>query len=114
MSELKTVNHRIAHVRHILKKSPADFAKSLCISRSYIYEIEKERRNVNNRIIKLVSLNFGINEWWLKTGKGKMLKNSEDEMRQKIEILFDKLCPDFQEYVLQHLDLLLELQKKQQ
>ena len=40
-----------------------------------------------------------------------MFDDPEGELRRKIEILFDKLCPDFQEYVLQHLDLLLELQK---
>ena len=110
---VKNVNERLTQVRKVLKKSPADFADALSISRSYVYEMEKNRRIVNDRIIKLVSMTFGISEQWLKTGKGTMFSDSEgQETRRKIEILFDKLRPDFQEYVLRHIDLLLELQDK--
>jgi transcriptional regulator with XRE-family HTH domain len=116
MSEIpkETVNERIVQIRRALKKSPADFADALCVSRSYIYELEKKRRMVNDRIVKLVSLNFGINEDWLKTGNGQMFHEAEGEKRRKIVLLFDKLSPDFQEYVLRHIDLLLELQDKRE
>ena len=57
-------------------------------------------------------MTFGVNEEWLKTGKGIMFNDPEGETRRKIEVLFDKLRPDFQEYVLRHIDLLLELQDK--
>ena len=108
----KTPNKRLAQVRRILRKTPADFASALSLSRSYVYELEKERRIVNDRIIKLVSMTFGVNEQWLKTGKGTIFNDTDGETRRKIEILFDKLRPDFQEYVLRHIDLLLELQDK--
>ena len=114
MSEVpaKTVNERITQIRRVLKKTPTDFADALCLSRSYVYELEKERRIVNNRIVKLVSMTFGVNEHWLKTGEGIMFGDPEGKTRRKIEILFDRLRPDFQEYVLRHIDLLLELQDK--
>jgi hypothetical protein len=41
-----------------------------------------------------------------------MFDNAEGETRRKIEILFDKLQPEFQNHVLRHIDLLLELQEK--
>ena len=109
---VKTINERFTQIRRVLKKSPAAFADALSISRSYVYEIEKNRRVVNDRIIKLVSMTFGVNAQWLKSGKGIMFNDVEGETRRKIEILFDKLRPDFQEYVLRHIDLLLELQDK--
>ena len=108
----ETANKRLIRVRKTLKKTPTNFAEALHLSRSYIYELEKERRVLNNRIAKLVSMTFGVNENWLKTGVGNMFDNSGGEIRKKIELLFDKLCPEFQEYVLRHLDLLLEIQEK--
>lgn len=108
----KTINERLIQIRKVLKKSPTDFADDLSISRSYVYGLEKNRRVVNNRIIKLVSMTFGVNEQWLKSGEGTMFSDADGETRRKIEILFDKLRPDFQEYVLRHIDLLLELQSK--
>jgi len=110
----ETANDRIIKIRKALKKTPTGFANTLCLSRSYVYELEKGRRAVNDRIAKLISMTFGVNEEWLKTGAGKMFDNSGGEVRRKIEELFDKLCPDYQEYVLRHLDLLLELQNKRQ
>ena len=109
----KNVNDRVAQVRRILKKTPAEFASTLSLSRSYIYGIEKKHRLVNDRIIKLVSMTFGVSESWLKTGKGAMFVDADGETRRKIEVLFDKLQPDYQEYVLRHIDLLLDLQDKQ-
>ena len=109
---VETVNDRVARIRIILKMSPAEFADALCLSRSYIYGLEKKHRIANDRIVKLVSMTFGVGEQWLKTGKGIMFKDAEDVTRRKIEILFKKLRPDFQEYVLRHIDLLLKLQDK--
>jgi len=109
---VKNVNERLIQIRKVLKKSPTDFADALSISRSYVYEMEKNRRIVNDRIIKLVSMTFGVSEQWLKSGEGPMFIDAEGETRRKIEILFDKLRPDFQEYVLRHIDILLELQGK--
>ncbi|MDR2482670.1 MAG: helix-turn-helix domain-containing protein [Treponema sp.] len=108
----ETVNSRLARIREALKKSPADFAGVLGVSRSYIYELEKGRRLVNDRIISLICFNFGVRERWLKTGEGEMFADPEGENRRRIAILFDRLRPDFQEYVLRHIDLLLELQDK--
>ena len=108
----KTANERLIQIRLLLRKSPADFANALCISRSYVYEMEKKRLGVNDRIIRLVSMTFGVSEQWLKTGKGPMFDNPDGENRRRIEVLFDKLKPDFQNYVLRHIDILLDLQEK--
>jgi transcriptional regulator with XRE-family HTH domain len=109
---VKTANERLTQIRLVLRKSPAEFAEALCVSRSYIYGLEKEYRLVNDRIAKLVSMTFGVSEQWLKTGEGPMFDNPDGETRRRIEVLFDKLRPDFQNYVLRHIDILLELQDK--
>jgi transcriptional regulator with XRE-family HTH domain len=106
----KSVNQRIAEVRLALKLSKADFARAICISRSYVNELELERRAANDRIVRLISLSFGVSEAWLKTGEGGMF-DVEDKL-ERIEHLFDSLSPDLQDFVLAQINQLLVLQAR--
>ncbi|MDR2404285.1 MAG: helix-turn-helix transcriptional regulator, partial [Spirochaetaceae bacterium] len=67
-----TVNERIKEVRKTLKLSQAEFAKAIFISTGYVAELECGHKRANDRIIRLVSLTFGVSEAWLKTGEGDM------------------------------------------
>jgi transcriptional regulator with XRE-family HTH domain len=49
------VNQRIREVRKAMKMTQIDFAKALCISNSYLADIENDYRKANDRIIKLAS-----------------------------------------------------------
>jgi transcriptional regulator with XRE-family HTH domain len=109
---IKTINQRTKEVRLALKLSKSDFAKSIFISRSYIGEIEMGRRAVNDRIVRLISLTFGISEKWLKTNEGGMFDSATEGKRELIEKLFDGLNPDLQDFVLAQINQLLKLQAK--
>ena len=89
--------------------SQVEFAKAIYISNGYIAELECEHRRVNERIIHLISLTFGVNEKWLKTGEGEMFFNLSGEKLQRMVSLFTELPPNFQDYVVQQIEQLLNV-----
>jgi transcriptional regulator with XRE-family HTH domain len=104
------INQRVVEARHALKLSQAKFAGEIKISKGYIASIETGLRRVNDRIIKIISMTFGINETWLKSGRENMFDNIEDHKLNQVIAIFKKLDPSFQDYVIKQLDILLELQ----
>jgi len=107
------VNQRFKEARIALKMAQKDFAEALCLSSSFLSDIENEYRKVNSRLIKLASMVFGINENWLKTGKGAMFYKSPTEKTNRLVSIFNELPLEFQDFALLHLEKLLELRKKQ-
>jgi transcriptional regulator with XRE-family HTH domain len=90
--------------------SQAKFAEKIKISTSYMGSIEMGIRRVNDRLIKIISMTFGINETWLKSGQGKMFDDVEDFKLNQVVAIFKKLDLSFQDYVIKQLDMLMELQ----
>jgi transcriptional regulator with XRE-family HTH domain len=108
-----TENERIREARKALNISQKDFAKSICISNSYLADVENGARKSNDRIVKLVSMVYGVNEKWLKTGEGKMFYKSPDEKITRLVSIFNELPNDFQDYALDQIEKLLILRKNQ-
>jgi len=107
-----TTNQRIREARKTLKMSQKDFANAICISNTYLADVENESRKANNRIIKLCSMVFGISETWLKDGKDDMFYKSPDEKITRLVSIFNKLPIDYQNYALEQLEGLLKLKSK--
>ena len=103
-----TISKRIRHLRHTLNMSQVEFAKAIYISNGYIAELECEHRRVNDRIIHLISLTFGVSEKWLKTGEGEMFQKTSEERLHRMTSLFRELPPKFQDYVMQQIEQLLK------
>jgi len=108
-----TINERIKHLRTALKMSQPEFAKAVFISNGYIAELENANRKVNDRIIHLISLTFGVNEVWLKDGTGNMFFTTPSEKIQRLTSLFNKLPPKFQDYVMIQIEQLLVAMDKE-
>jgi transcriptional regulator with XRE-family HTH domain len=104
-----TISKRIRHLRQTLNMSQVEFAKAIYISNGYIAELECEHRRVNNRIVHLISLTFGVNEKWLKTGEGDMFFSTPGEKLQRMVSLFNELPPKFQDYAMQQIEQLLNV-----
>ena len=107
-----TTNKRIKEARLALNMSQKDFAAAICISNTYLADLENEVRRANDRIIKLCSMVFGISESWLKKNEGKMFYKSSDEKITRLVSIFNKLPIDFQNYALEQLEGLLKLRGK--
>jgi transcriptional regulator with XRE-family HTH domain len=104
-----SISKRIKHLRQTLNMSQVEFAKAIYISNGYIAELECEHRRVNERIIHLISLTFGVNEKWLKTGEGEMFFNMSGEKLQRMVSLFCELPTNFQDYVMHQMKQLLNV-----
>jgi transcriptional regulator with XRE-family HTH domain len=104
-----TISKRIRQLRKTLNMSQVEFAKAIFISNGYIAELEGEHRRVNDRILHLISLNFGVNEKWLKTGEGSMFYKTPSEKLQRMINLFNELPPKYQDYVMLQVEQLLNV-----
>jgi len=104
-----SVNQRIKQVRKAVYLPQTKFAKRIAISTSYIAEIELGNRKVTERVIRLVSMEFGVDEHWLRTGEGSMFDDTADTRAIKPTSLFKMLNPRFQDFALKLLNELAEL-----
>jgi transcriptional regulator with XRE-family HTH domain len=104
-----TISKRIRQLRKTLNMSQVEFAKAIFISNGYIAELECEHRRVNDRIIHLISLTFGVSEKWLKSGEGGMFYKTPSEKLQRMINLFNELPPKYQDYVMLQVEQLLNV-----
>jgi transcriptional regulator with XRE-family HTH domain len=107
----KSINERILEVRKSLCLSQLEFSKRLNMSRTYQCALEGKGQKVNDRIITLICMTFGVDEAWLRTGDGDMFGKTPDLRRQKIMRDFGKLDVFLQDYILKQVDMLLEFQE---
>jgi transcriptional regulator with XRE-family HTH domain len=106
-----SVNERITEIRKEMGLNQNDFAERIKVSRSYIGVLEKTDREVNDRIISLVCSGCGVNEAWLRTGRGKMFKEKQNPRLDRVMQNFEKLDDYLQDYVIKQLDILVECQE---
>ncbi|MDR0442690.1 MAG: helix-turn-helix domain-containing protein [Treponema sp.] len=104
-----TIGKRIKLLRQTLNMSQVEFAKSIYISNGYIAELECGHRKANDRIVHLITLTFGVNDKWLKTGDGDMFFKTPGEKLQRMMSLFNELPPKFQDYVMLQIEQLLNI-----
>jgi transcriptional regulator with XRE-family HTH domain len=71
---LNSLGERIKSIRQECGMSQINFGKRINISDGHISAIEKDKTKPSERLIKLICLNFGINEEWLRTGEGAKIK----------------------------------------
>ena len=102
-----SVNQRIKELRKKLRLSQREFSRFLSLSSGYIAGIEVNLRDVNDRLIKLIVSQFGVNENWLRFGAGDMLSQKQtDEKTVRIVSLFNDLPPHYQDVVIGAIELL--------
>ncbi|MHB9291727.1 hypothetical protein Holit_00810 [Hollandina sp. SP2] len=108
------LNRRIIEVRKAFGYTQKEFSDNLKLSRTYLGEIEAKRRRVNDRIVKLIALTYGVSVDWLKTGAGTMFDQTVDPRLEQLVADFKKLDDPLKDYVLRQLDFLVKyLESKQ-
>jgi transcriptional regulator with XRE-family HTH domain len=106
------INERVIELRKALGYSQQKFSKGIELSRSCEAGIEIKRRKVNDRLVKMMCLTYGVSEDWLKTGKGQMFDTAKDPKLERIISNFNKMDPLLQDYVMKYLDWLVEYYEK--
>jgi DNA-binding XRE family transcriptional regulator len=103
---------RVKDVRTILKMSQGAFAEQLGVTRDVVANIESQRVEPQELFIRNLCATFLVNRNWLLTGEGDVFIDKNEDVTEAIR-LFHSLNPDFQQYVLQQMKALLEIQNKQ-
>lgn len=83
------MNERIKMVRKKLGMKQDEFGLRLGISRDAVSNLEVGRVKPSESIIKLICKEFGINQEWLKTGRG-------DQFTPPNDAYLDLLVEDFE------------------
>ena len=66
------MNDRVKKIRQESGITQAQFADRIGLSRNYVAMIEIGQREPSDRTISDICREFGVNEEWLRTGKGEM------------------------------------------
>ncbi|MCK9599226.1 MAG: helix-turn-helix domain-containing protein [Sphaerochaeta sp.] len=99
-----TVNERIKTVRKRLKYNQADFGKRIAVAQNYLSNIEVGQREATSKIVKLICKEFGVNEEWLREGKGEMFIN-ESELLVTLGSRYDTLDDMDKRILLEYIKL---------
>jgi transcriptional regulator with XRE-family HTH domain len=106
------IPERIKAVRVTLKLSQRAFAKRVFVSQGYFADIEIGNRDINERIIQLITTQYKVTKEWLKTGKGDMFFASKTEIKlEYLSGIFAELDELLQDYLIKQADELLIIQK---
>jgi transcriptional regulator with XRE-family HTH domain len=108
----ETINDRIKKVRLKLGLSQVKFCKEIFLSPGHYASIELYNREVNNRVIKLISVIYNVREEYLKTGKEPMFSKVPDLKLQKMIGIFQELPDEYKDYILQQIDQIKKLRSR--
>lgn len=91
------MNQRLREIVNDLKKrrkvySDADFARIIEIPRGDLSQMMSGKRKVSKRCVSNLLANFPeINEEWLRSGEGEMLKNSASAQNHSVSIAGEEI-----------------------
>ena len=68
------MNKRIAHIRKISNLNQQAFADRIGLTKNFVSLLETGNRVPSDRTISDICREFRVNESWLRTGEGEMLK----------------------------------------
>ena len=98
---MKKIGERIRDVRNHFRLNKKQFADELRISATHAGAIESGKSEPSEMLIKLICLNFGVNEPWLVTGEGDMTINAPKQIPAFQSDLIDALQdPSIEKVVL--------------
>jgi transcriptional regulator with XRE-family HTH domain len=107
MDNSEEISQRIKRLREALGISQRAFSRLLSLSAGYISGVEINSRPVNDRLVKQIVSEFGVDKDWLLTGKGQMfVQKDTDERSARLMVLFNGLSRKYQDVVFGVIDLL--------
>ena len=71
-----TLGERIKKVRKALDLTQQEFCDRIGLKRNSISLVESDKRNPSKQLFLAICREFNVNETWLRTGEGEMMKSS--------------------------------------
>jgi len=102
------LNERVRAVRNSLGLTQEKFSKAIDISISYLAGIETKKRNVNQRIVRLIVNAFKVDEDWFETGEGEMFNEGSDAIIAKFTGAVKSLSPQGRTFAWELVSAVLE------
>lgn len=101
------MNDRIKELRKAMNLSQEKFGELLGITKSGVSDIESGRRKVTDQHV-IMLVNNGVNEEWLRTGKGSMFvpENKNDEISKLFGNVLKSSDDDFKYRLINALEKL--------
>ena len=107
------MKERIKVLRESLALSQREFGEKIGVSRDVISNIEYGRVKPKELLLAHICQVYGVNRLWLNTGEGEMFVTPPaytEKLEEAIK-LFESLRPEFQDFALEQIQKLLELQQ---
>ena len=98
---------RFIQLRKEFGPSQAKFGKKLGVSYAAVSLIEKGKTTINEKHIKLIAGVLGINQEWLRSGKGPMYDELSPEEKAVLDI-YKQLSPSGRKLVMEYANLLIK------
>ena len=109
---MKTIYDRIREIRVKLGFSQVEFSERIFVSKSFIGDIEIEKKKVNDRITFIISKQFNVNKDWIKTGNGEMFIDKLPDIRkEKLLNIYNQLEGSLRDCLVEQSEILFKLQK---
>ena len=106
---------RIKMVRESLQMSQREFGERLGVSRDVISNLEYERVQPKELLIRHTCDLYNVNRTWMDSGEGPMFcqEPKYNKMAEEALSIFQSLRPEFQDYALEQIRQLARLQERQ-
>ena len=80
-----TIGRQIKQIREQFKLSQAGLGKRLGVSRDVISNVEYERTEPTELLLRSICREFNIDYVWLTTGEGEMFSSSDDDFMAAVD-----------------------------
>ena len=74
---MTTIGERLKILRKELKLTQIDFGGRIAVSQGHLTAMENGKRDVTDKTLKVICMEFHVNEEWLRTGEGEMFSESD-------------------------------------
>lgn len=71
------INDRVRLLRNQLNMTQTDFGSKISVTQNHLSGVEIGRRDVSERMIKIICLEFNVNEEWLRHGDGEIFVQTD-------------------------------------
>lgn len=91
------MNERLKELRIALGIKQGDFANRVSTTQGHISDIENGRKDLSDRTIKIICLEFNVNEEWLRNGIGDMFNSRSTD--EELAYIVGSAIPTASDYV---------------
>ncbi len=91
---MSTIGGRIKDLRESLNLSQTEFGEKLGVSRDVVNNLERDRVNITEDRLLLISKTYGVRYEWLKTGDLPMYPPETDDLLERVTHILEGESPN--------------------